>query len=192
MRKILYPLCIVMAVLIVVISLTTATFSWFEPDAKEGVGLQFVEEAALRAENCVVATYRGELNITPGTPNYGLVEYDESRPVGTTTVNAGTTVYFKSVITNNNEDKDTVVSLYLRTFNVSSNNGSASLGVATPTNSYRTFTSSQTDLHIIRNAYVSYKVENEARTGEVVVEWFVRCDSGYVTFSPGSAYLTYN
>lgn len=197
--KLFVPLCIVMAVLILVISMVTVSFSWFEPDVKEGVGLQYIDTTTLRAENCEISTHAGTMNDTPGTTGYGLVQYDtDVLSSGDVTVSASGSgdditpgiAYYKTVIVNNNEDKDTVVSLYLKSFTVT--NGSASVGVAVPTNSFRTFTSTKSDLHIVRNAYISYKVANQAGTGELVVEWFVRCDSGSVTFNPGDLYLMYS
>ncbi len=204
--KFLFPICIIMAILIIIVGVTTISFSWFEPDVKEGVGLQFSDEAKLRAENCTFKTFSGTMNnkyLSDGetiNPNYGIVTYsDQELASGNVTVSATTSnetttpgfAYYKTVITNNNTDKDTVVSLYLKNFTVNSNS-SASVGVAVPTNSFRTFTSTQSDLHIVRNAYVSYQVQNEARTGEIVVEWFVKCDSGSVTFNPGDLYLMYS
>ncbi len=198
--------CIVLAVLIGIIGMTTFSFSWFEPDTKEGVGLQFNDSAKLRAENCTFETFSGTLNgkyLEDGetlNTNFGIVTYSDTKlssgnvTVSATTSNDTTTpgiAYYKTVITNENTDKDTVVSLYLKNFTVNTGS-SASIGVAVPTNSYRTYTSAQTDLHIVRNAYISYQIQNEARAGEIVVEWFVKCDSGSVTFNPGDLYLMYS
>lgn len=203
--KIMPLVCVLMAILIIVIGMTTVSFSWFEPGVKEGVGLQFSDEVNLRAENCSFKTFSGSMNdkfLDDGVtinPNYGIVTYsDNELASGNVTVSATTSgetttpgiAYYKTVITNDNEDKDTVISLYLKNFNVA--NGSASLGVAVPTNSFRSFTSNQSDLHIVRNAHISYQVQNEARTGELVVEWFIKCDSGSVSFNPGDLYLMYS
>lgn len=200
MKRIISPLCILMVIMILIIGIPSVSYSWFEPDTKEGVGLQFSEEAQLRAQNCSFKTYSGTMNNTSGTQGYGLVQYNDTEiSSGNVTVSASTSgetttpgiAYYKTVIKNNNDNKDTVVSLYLKNFTVSSG-GSASLAVAVPTNSYRTFKSSQTDIHIVRNAHISYLVQNEARTGELVVEWFVRCDAGSVTFDPSQVYLMYS
>lgn len=197
--KLLIPICLILAFLILIIGMTTVSFSWFEPDTKEGVGLQFNDSTLLRAENCEFETFSGTLNNTEGTPEYGLVQYEDdaisSANVTVSASGSGENVtpsyaYYKTVVTNKNADKDTVVSLYLKSFTI--NSGSSSLGVAVPTNSFRTFSATQSDLHIVRNAHISYRVQNEARTGELVVEWFVKCDSGSVTFNPGDLYLMYN
>lgn len=184
-------ICIVLAVLIGIIGMTTFSFSWFEPDVKEGVGLQFSDSVNLRPEKCTFSTYSG----TKGSN--GVITYSETALVKASSLTLSGTetspsiAYYKTVITNENANKDTVVSLYLKSFNVTTQ-GSASLGVAIPTNSYRTYTTEEKDLHIIRNAHVSYLVQNEDRTGELVVEWFVKCDSGSVTFNPGDLYIMYS
>lgn len=191
MKRILPVLCVLMAVMIVAIGMTSVSFSWFEPNIKEGIGLQFLETTTLRAEDCAIKTYSGTLNDTPGTKGYGLVSYSTVEiSSGDVTVDAGSTVYYKTVITNSSEEYDTVVSLYLPTFTVNSGNGS--IGVAYPTNSFRTFTSNQTDIHIIRNAHVVRKIDTDANPGEIYVEWFVKCSEGSVTFNPGSVYLMYS
>ncbi|MBE6824038.1 MAG: hypothetical protein E7513_01695 [Ruminococcaceae bacterium] len=192
MKRLLFPLCILMAVLIVAIGMTTVSFSWFEPNKKEGIGLEFLETTTLRDENCSISTYSGTYNNTPGTTGYGLVQYGASAISNTNvTVSEGKTAYFKTVITNSSKDYDTVVSLYLPSFSASSTN-IASIGVAYPTNSYRTFSSAQTDIHIIRNAQVIKHIETDANPGQLSVEWFVKCDKGSITFNPSSVYLMYS
>ena len=198
MKRLLLPLCLLMAVLILVISMTTVSFSWFEPDVKEGIGLQYKDEVTLRDEHCTIITYSGSLNNTPGSLGYGLVQY--SGEVGTSDVTVSATTsgetttpgfaYFKTVITNSSEDYDTVVSLFLPS--ITPNDGRAGLGVATPTNSYRTFGAEQTDIHIIRNAQVKMHVSTDANPGQLSVEWFVKCESGSVTFNPSQVYLMYS
>lgn len=193
MRKVLYPLCIVMAVLIVAISLVTATFSWFEPGVKQGVGLQFKETTSIRAQDCTFETFRGTLNSDPTntTGVYGLVTYSSDAMSDlAVTAQEGETLYFKTLITNGSFDYDTNVSLFLSQIIIT--NGSASVGVAVPTNTYRTYTTTQSDMPVIRNANVSYQVENEANKGQLSVEWFVKCESGTVSLNPANLYLSYN
>ncbi len=191
MKRLLPIICILMAVLILAIGTITVSYSWFEPDIKEGIGLQYKDEAKLRAENCSIVTYSGNYNNTPGSSGYGLVQYgNEPISSGAVTVTSGQTVYYKTVIVNSSEEYDTVVSLFLSSFTPT--DGTASIGVAFPTNSFRTFSETQTDIHIIRNAYVKTKILNDANPGELSVEWFVRCDSGSVTFNPGAVFLMYS
>lgn len=196
MKRILPLLCILMAVMIVVIGMTSVSFSWFEPGTKEGIGLEFTETTTLRAENCTIQTYSGTLNDSPGTSGYGLVGYTNT-PLSSSsvTVNEGDTVYYKTVITNSSDKYDTVVSLFLPAFTVAQNSESkskSSIGVAYPTNSFRTYSSTQTDIHIIRNAHVVKKIDTDANPGELSVEWFVKCTEGSVTFNPGAVFLMYS
>ena len=185
MKRILMPLCIVLAVLIILVSITTVTFSWFTPGSASGIGLQFTADTSVRSQNSSITTYIGE-------NNNGVIVYGDA-PVGSTeTVSADGVAYFKTVIHNDNKKYDTNVSLYLSAFTLSGTECSASIGVATPTNTYRTFIATESDVHIIRNAYVSAYSANEAGSGSVSVEWFVKCDKGTATVNPSHVYLTYN
>lgn len=198
MKKTLPILCVLMAILTIVIAMTTVSFSWFEPDVKEGIGLQYKDEAQLRDESCTIKTYSGSYNNTPGSSGYGLVQYGDQVGTDNVTVSATTSgdkttpafAYYKTVITNSSTEYDTTVSLFLPSFAPS--NGQSSIGVAMPTNSYRTFSATQTDIHIIRNAHVKMHVSTDANPGELAVEWFVKCDSGSVTFNPSQVYLMYS
>ncbi|MBQ2971356.1 MAG: hypothetical protein IJE16_02265 [Ruminococcus sp.] len=193
MKRILPVLCVLMAVLIVVIGMTSVSFSWFEPDVKEGIGLEFKDDTKLRAQNCSIATYSG-------TKGNKLTTYGTS-PVANANVTVSATTagdtstpgyaYFKTVITNSSEDYDTVVSLFIPSFTPAANS-SASICVAYPTNSCRTYSAAQTDIHIIRNAYVPQNIKTDANPGQLIVEWFVRCDAGSVTFNPSQVYLMYS
>ena len=186
MKRILMPLCIVLAVLIILVSITTVTFSWFTPGSASGIGLKFTADTSVRSQNCSFTTYKG-------TNNNGIIVYDNALVGSSVTVEAEDVAYFKTVIHNDNEKYDTNVSLYLPSFTVSGTEPSASIGVATPTNTYRTFTSSLSDpIHIIRNAYISTYSANEAGSGSISVEWFVKCDAGQVTFDPSKVFLMYS
>lgn len=182
MKRTLPLLCLIMALLIVIISMTTMSFSWFEPDVKKGIGLEFKDETKLRAQSCTINTYSKNID---GYYNESVVAN------ANVTVTAGSVAYFKTVINNSSRDYDTVVSLYLPAFTPAASS-SAKLCVAVPTNSVRDFTSAQTDLHIIRNAYVPNYVATDSNPGTLIVEWFVKCDVGSVTFNPSQVYLMYS
>ncbi|MBQ7965683.1 MAG: hypothetical protein IJ331_06355 [Ruminococcus sp.] len=190
MKKTLPVLCVLMAILTIIIAMTTMSYSWFEPDIKEGIGLQYKDEAQLRDEHCAIVTYSGAYNNTMGSTGYGLVLYGDQITTADVTVNEGETVYYKTVIENSSEKYDTVVSLFLPSFTITG--GNASIGVAFPTNSFRTFSANQTDIHIIRNAHVKMFVDTDANPGQLSVEWFVKCESGSVTFNPSQVYLMYS
>ncbi len=184
MKRITPVLCLLLSLLIVIISMSTVSFSWFEPDTKEGIGLEFKEDTKLRAQNCTLATYRG-------TMGNKLVTYG-GNPVGNSvvTLSEGEVAYFKTVVSNSSREYDTVVSLFLPTFTPSG--GTSKICVTYPTNSVRIYSAEQTDLHIVRNAYVPMLVETDANPGLLVVEWFVKCDVGSVTFNPSQVYLMYS
>lgn len=193
MKRLLPILCALMAILIVVIGASTASYSWFEPDVKEGIGLEFKTETKLRSQNCSVATYSGSKGNK--VTNY------ETSPVANTNVTVSATTsgetttpgyaYFKTVITNSSADNDTVVSLFIPSFDIG-DNSNASICVAVPTNSVRTYSADQADVHIVRNAYVPRYVAADANPGQIIIEWFVRCDVGSVTFNPSQVYLMYS
>lgn len=184
MKRIAPILCLLLSLIIVIVSMSTVSFSWFEPDIKEGIGLEFKEEAKLRAQTCSLVTYQG-------TMGNKVVNYSGSS-IGTSsvTLNEGDIAYYKTIISNSSREYDTVVSLFLPSFTPSA--GSSKICVMYPTNSVRSYVEAQTDLHIIRNAYVPMLVETDANPGQLVVEWFVKCDTGSVTFNLGDLYLMYS
>lgn len=194
MRRFLPIICLLLAVVILAVGIPTISYAWFEPDVKEGIGLEFKDTTKLRAHNCTLQTFEG-------TMGNKVVNYSNN-PIasGNVTVSAsgsGENItpgikYYKTVITNSSKDYDTVVSLFLPLFTPSNGNGNASVGVAVPTNSYRTFTSKQTDIHIVRNAYVPRKIDTSANPGQIIVEWFVKCDAGSTTFDPSMVYIMYS
>ena len=192
MKRSLFPICILMALLIIVISMTSISYSWFEPGEKAGIGLEFKDTTKLRAQNCTLQTFEGTMgnkvvsySNTPVSSGNVKVEASGSGENITPGI-----MYYKTVITNSSKDYDSVVSLFLPSFKPSA--GSASLCVAVPTNSVRTFSAEQMDLHIIRNAYVPKLVATDVNPGQLIVEWFVKCESGSVTFNPSQVYLMYS
>ncbi len=189
-----------MAVLIIVISMTTVSFSWFTPGSLSGSGLKFSSSTFVSSTDCTVTTYIGKKNADD------VIKYDEvvDDPVMLSYGdNVYNTLYFKTIISNNNENYAANVSLYMTDFTVDQNS-KASIAVTLPTNTYRTYTGTlneddaQTEavhienLHIIRNAYITKKDVEITGAGELEVEWFVTCDSGTVRFDPGSLYLMYD
>lgn len=183
MKRILAPLCIIMAVLIVVISMTTVSFSWFAPKEKTGNSLMFSETTAVRSQDCTAKSYLGTID-----SKTNIISYNNAFSAKKT-LDVGYN-YFRTVITNNAE-YGTNVSLYLGNITAGTDT-KYMLAVTVPTNTCREFTTTQTDLHIVRNAYISaYNVE-KLGTGELVVDWFVKVDSGTVEIDPNDIYFTYN
>lgn len=187
MKKILFPLCIMMAILILVIGMTTVSFSWFEPSSLSGSGLSFKHVTAVNSNECIVNTYSGQMNAKGE-----IVYYDTALSSGngnnSVSISSDSTSYFKTVITNNNTSYDANISLYLKNLTI---NTSADVAIIYPTNTYRTFTSNQQDLHLVRNAYVEAK-DTKSGTGEITVEWFIRCAEGTASFDADDIYIMYN
>lgn len=183
MKRKLLPLCILMAILIVVIGMTTVSFSWFEPSNLSGSGLKFNTTTFVSSTDCTIKTYTGTKNIDD------VIKYDDEIS-DSVSVSSSETKYFKTIISNSNTNYAANVSLYMSEFEVT--DGKASLAVIIPTNTYRSYTETQTDLHIIRNAYISKKDSEVTGAGELEVEWFVTCESGTVTFDPSNLYLMYD
>lgn len=183
MKRKLLPLCILMAILIVVIGMTTVSFSWFEPSNLSGSGLKFNTTTFVSSTDCTIKTYTGTKNIDD------VIKYDDEVS-DSVSVSSDETKYFKTIISNSNTNYAANVSLYMSEFEVT--DGKASLAVIIPTNTYRSYTETQTDLHIIRNAYISKKDSKVTGAGELEVEWFVTCESGTVTFDPSNLYLMYD
>ncbi|MBQ8538246.1 MAG: hypothetical protein IJ433_01185 [Ruminococcus sp.] len=180
-------LCVLMAVLIVIISLTTMSFSWFEPGTAQGIGLKFVDSSNIRAEKCEINTFVGSKDQNANSDNFGKINYN-NEAVDDQVISNGEVGYYKTVITNNSEIYDTVVSLYLASLSATGDSTTYGLGVASPTNTYRNFNTTKADIHIIRNAYIS----NENGKRELSVEWFIKCGTGEVRFNPSDIYLMYN
>lgn len=188
-----------MAVLIIVIGTTTISFSWFAPGSQSGAGLKFSSSTFVSSTDCSVTTYMGHKNVDD------VIKYEEVAN-SAIEISAGgnihNTLYFKTVISNNNEKYPANVSLYMNSFSVES--GSASIAVVLPTNTYRTYSCTlddnglptgdirENDLHIIRNAHITKKDVEVTGAGELEVEWFVTCESGKVSFDPTSLYLMYD
>ncbi len=182
MKRILPIVCISLAILIAVVGMITVSFSWFAPESKTGNSLMFKNADPVRSQDCLIKNHIGDINTETNVVTYNSFEAKKTLSQG---VN-----YFRTVITNDAE-YDTNVSLYLESIDVV---GAADymLAVTVPTNTCRTFKTSQSDLHIVRNAYISaYNVE-KIGTGEIVVDWFVKVNSGTITIDPEDIYITYN
>ena len=169
-----------LAVMILIVSLITMSYSWFSPEVKKGTGMVYQADLSVRSENCtIVGTYKD--TGTNGVKNY-------SAAVGSTeTVSANGIRYFKTVI-DNADPNATNVSLYA----TSLPSGTYGLGVAYPSNSYHKYSSGGSDVYIIRNAHIEGVSEGE--NGEISVEWFIKAGSSDITinFSTLNLYLMYN
>ena len=172
-----------LAAMILVVSIVTASYSWFTPQIQTGKSINYTAENVIRSENCSFTTYLGTKN-TSGE-NIGKINYDTEHTVtGVQKVDITGVIYFKTKI-ENASDYPTDVSLYISSMPASI------VAVAYPSNSVRTVSSAQSDYYIVRNAYVSVLDHSIKNSGELTVEWFLKASQGTEVDLSG-LYLTYN
>ncbi|MBQ0098730.1 MAG: hypothetical protein KBS62_07380 [Oscillospiraceae bacterium] len=175
-----------LAGLILVVNVITASFSWFEPTSVNGNSIKLNETTPLRVEECEISQ-----NFTGVQQTDKSIVYTEASASSTHSVPAGEKAYFKTVIINNSTTADTNISLFINQFPGAT--GGVSIAVTYPSNSYRTYTTAQTDLGIIRNATITARQKGNASTGVLEVEWFVNNkSSSAVTIDFSKLYILYN
>lgn len=179
-----------MAAIILVINLITASYSWFTPQSDTKQGMKYGFEGKIRSENCTMSTFSGT-KVTASNRGEGeyvdQIRYDTSAASGTKTVAANQTMYFKTEIINNDTNNASDISLFL-----SSISGKFTIAVTYPGNTVRKYTSDQTDLSIVRDAFVKRKdVADVNGPGKLEIEWFITAQT-QTTFSIGNLYLLYN
>ena len=175
-----------LAILILLINVVTFSYSWFTPSVKNSTGMSYQGSGGVRSQDCSTATFK--LTSTNGKLSVG----------DAVTANAEVAVadgdgiqYFRTVIYNNSSVA-TNVSLYLASVPTSS--AAFSLGVMTPSNSFHTYTTSQTDVSIIRNAYIAGGVTRDAgfEPGVREVIWFIKTQGADVAVDMTQLYILYN
>ncbi len=175
-NRITYALCILMAVLIVVIGMTTVSFSWFKPASKSGVGLSFSSSDPIRSEDCIINT----VVISDGS---------ETSQTSVSVPANGRQSFITTITHGEDSEFDTNVSLYISS--IGAEGADYCVGVVLPTNTYRDFTGAVTDLHIIRNANIP--AESKVSNGELKVEWFVdNKGESALNIDTTKLYITYN
>ena len=187
---------LILAVLILVVSIVSLSFSWFSPGSRTGKGVGFNADIAMRSENCTIKTYKSNsINVSSD----GKITYDEVETTGNVTVNPGERVYFKTDI-ENQDSVGTNISLYISEIPSTvggsdpgvSSFSAIGLGVATPSNTYHTYTAKQSDVYIIRNAFV-HGNDGSDEEYTTTVEWFVRnYGSSDVVIDLDKLYIMYN
>ena len=177
-----------LAVVIVVVSIITSSYSWFSPKTVKATGIDYSASVGFRSENCELTHFVGAKNTTD---HPGEITYTEAVN-SSQTISANTTGYFKTNVKNNSQSYPTVVSLYISKLPADGSAGTAlGFGVSYPSNSYREYTSQQSDFYIIRNAYIE-KNDGTNSDAELVVEWFVKAGNTAVTIDLDNIYLLYN
>lgn len=172
-----------LAILILVINIVTASYSWFTPQTKTGSSINYSANNALRSEDCSMKTYLGTMQ-SSGKVTYATDPGDELNT--SQTINSSGVIYFRTVV-DNAASFATDVSLFIESIPVG-----ATVAVTVPSNTVKVIeTGKNTDFAIIRNAYISVVDAMVAGSGELKVDWFVQASSGTEVDIPG-LYLTYN
>lgn len=170
-------LVVLLAVLILVVNIITFSYSWFSPEVKRGVGMHYDVQLSVRSENCTISH-------SLGTVTSGAIDYDTAWDGSATiTVAANSIKYFRTTVTNA-DPNPTNISLYI------SELPACGLGVASPSNTYRTFSSAQTHIYILRNAYI--EPQEGTTPGMREIEWFVKTGDTGVEIDLSKVYLMYN
>lgn len=183
-----------LALIILLINVITASYSWFNPDIFTGSQIKYEASYSLRSEKCTYETFLGHKVAKPNSNSgtvqvYGNIEYNTSPSTGSVTCDANSYTYFRTNITNADEKYASNVSLFISSF--PGNSSGVGLGVSFPSSSYHIYTQNQTEVYIIRNAYV---VQNDdENSGVLSVEWFVKnMSSSNVTVNLNDLYLMYS
>lgn len=157
-----------LAILVLVVSIITASYSWFSPKSVKGTGINYHTDVRFRSENCTVTHYVGSKDAN------GVISYTKIDNPTTVTINASTSAdtiaYYMTNITNNDPKYPTVVSVYMSDFPEA--NRTFGFGIAAPSNSYRQLTAQQHDYYFVRNAFISQNDNSDDAT--LSVEWFVK------------------
>ena len=181
----------VLAVLILIINLITASYSWFTPKSVSGSGMQYVEAARTRSEECSFKTYLGS-KVTSYSAGHYIDQIDYKSEITSKSVAAGKTEYFRTSIINSNENYASDISLYFSSFGES--NCNLTVAVTYPSNTVRTVESVKTDYCLVRNAYVKMHDQNDLEgPGLLQIDWCVKNNgSSAATVDLSNMYLMYN
>ena len=165
------------AVMVLLINLITASYSWFTPQSESKRGMSYGFSGLVRSENCSMTTFVGT-KVTSSNRLDG--EYiDQIRYASSGTSNSGdltlttsTTNYFRTEIINADTKNASDISLYI------SGLPACTLAVTYPGNSVRKYTTAPGEVYLIRDAYVKRHDDADVNgPGKLVVEWFVTTGS---------------
>lgn len=185
-------LILILAVMILLVSIFTLSYSWFSPDVKNGTGMSYDAKVQVRSENCsIIANYQAAENAEKDAlKRKGELKY--TVPIsnsGTTTVEVPPNrIYYFETVINNADPAATNGSLYIASLpSVAKTYG---LGVAYPSNTYQKISEDKTDFCIVRNAYIAGAENGEA--GVLKIDWFIKTGDSAVTIDFAKLYWNYN
>lgn len=189
-------LVVFLAVLILIVNIISASYSWFSPDSVYGSGMTFVQSDYMRSEQCSFKLYQGEVKssgidydvqvLSTGTASDTLV----TSTTATLTSSADVTEdlhYYRIEVQNEDTENASDISLYFT--NVPAG---TTIGIVKPTNSTHTYSDATNDVNIVRNAYVKKYLSTDVDPGILYVEFFIRCTGSSFTFDETDIYLLYN
>lgn len=181
------------AVLVLIINIITASYSWFTPGEEEKRGMSYGFTGNARSENCSRTTYLGTKTAswsTEGDPYINQIVYGDTTAANSQTIGAGAVKYFKTEIINADTKNASCVSLYISSI------PACTLAITYPGNTVRTFksTDTRTDIYLVRDAYVKrHDSADVDGPGKLQIEWFVKNNSSSsITVNLGNLYLLYN
>ncbi len=184
----------IIAMMVLVINLITASYSWFTPQSETDKSVGYSYQGQLRSQNCTMSTVLGTKTNEQGNGLYkDQINYDPNLSTNAIpadneiNVGAGNTQYFKTEIVNHDEVNATDVGLFIKVM------PACTIAVTYPSNSVRTVSSSTNDYYLIRNAYIKKYVATDVNgPGLLEVEWFVKnTGSSSVKIDLDNLYITY-
>lgn len=182
----------ILVLALVLVIAVVATFSWYnrtQSAGETGYLLEYTQSGNVNGTGGTIQTFAG-------TDNNGMITYADTEVSGTISTEPGAVSYFKTVITDESNSGDSMVSLYLEDFTYSSKMGSAiHIGIIQPEKTYKKFTGTLSGSNYIVDKICLEDNVPVANNGTVEVYWFVEIDatySGTGSVDLGTLHLVYN
>ena len=186
------------AVLVLVINIITASYSWFTPGDVDGTGMRYSYDGQARSEDCSFKTYLGTKVTESNKGSHAgyfvnQIDYEPDERTTAVSISAGDTQYFKTEIINADRYYASDISLCISQIPAAQ----CMFAVTYPSNTVRLINSGSTtyDYFIVRDAYVKKNVETDVNgPGLLVIEWFVKNNhaTNSLSINPSNLYLMYN
>ncbi len=172
-----------------------ATFSWYNrtviTSAGEGNKFTYIQNGNVNGVGGSITTYKG-------TNVDGVVTYsnDPLTSTGGLTTEPGALNYFKTVITDESTEGDSMISVYLENFTYSKSMGnSIHIGISEPEKTYKKYTSTLSGSNYVAKSICLEDNVFVKKGGTVEIYWFVEIDANYSgngSLSLGTMHLVYN
>lgn len=187
--RVISHIAVLMLVLVIAV---VSTFSWYNRStaSQEGKLLKYSQSGNISGKGGTIQTF-------VGTNNNGVISYDtDISTMASVSTEPGAVNYFKTVITDETNSGDAVVSLYIENMKFSSmGNSTVKIGISQPEKTYKSYSGSYSGgkynvdrICLIDNLYVKNQTVTE-------VYWFVEINksfSGNGSIELGSLHLVYN